>query len=44
MALKIYGVAASRASHALWAAEELGLTYEHIKVAASGGASPCPRC
>lgn len=42
MALKIYGVAASRASRALWAAEELGLTYEHIKVAASGGASHTP--
>lgn len=42
MALKIYGVAASRASRALWAAEELGLTYEHIKVSTAGGASHTP--
>jgi glutathione S-transferase len=32
MTLKIYGVAASRAIRPLWAAEELGLAYEHIPV------------
>lgn len=32
MALKIYGVAASRAIRPLWAAEELGIPYEHIPV------------
>src|SRR6266850_5203735 len=32
MALKIYGVARSRASRVLWMAKELGLDYEHIKV------------
>lgn len=30
MTLQIYGVAASRAIRPLWAAEELGLAYEHI--------------
>lgn len=30
MTLKIYGIAASRAMRPLWAAEELGLPYEHI--------------
>lgn len=30
MTLKIHGIAASRAIRPLWAAEELGLAYEHI--------------
>ncbi|WP_454733077.1 MULTISPECIES: glutathione S-transferase family protein [Cupriavidus] len=30
MTLKIYGIAASRAIRPLWAAEELGLPYEHV--------------
>jgi glutathione S-transferase len=29
--LKIYGIAASRAIRPLWAAEELGLPYEHLR-------------
>jgi glutathione S-transferase len=32
MTLKIYGIAASRAVRTLWAAEELGLPYEHVKL------------
>ena len=32
MAVKIYGVARSRAFRTLWMAKELGLEYEHIKV------------
>ena len=32
MALKIYGVARSRAFRTLWMAKELGLDYEHVKV------------
>ncbi|HXC90438.1 MAG TPA: glutathione S-transferase family protein [Stellaceae bacterium] len=32
MALKIYGVARSRAFRTLWMAGELGLPYEHVKV------------
>ena len=32
MALKIYGVARSRAARVLWMAKELGLNYEHITV------------
>lgn len=32
MTLKIYGVATSRAIRPLWAAEELGIPYEHIPV------------
>jgi glutathione S-transferase len=32
MALKIYGVARSRAFRTLWMAKELGLDYEHIKI------------
>lgn len=32
MTLKIHGVAASRAIRPLWAAEELGIAYEHIPV------------
>lgn len=30
MTLKIYGIAASRAIRPLWAAEELGIPYEHV--------------
>jgi glutathione S-transferase len=32
MSLKIYGIAASRASRPLWVAHELGLAYEHVPV------------
>jgi len=32
MALTIYGVAASRAIRPLWAAEELGIPYQHVPV------------
>ena len=32
MTLKIYGIAASRAIRPLWAAEEMGLPYEHINL------------
>lgn len=32
MTLKIYGIAASRAIRPLWAAEELGLPYEHVRM------------
>jgi glutathione S-transferase len=32
MALKIYGVARSRAFRTLWMAKELGIDYEHVKV------------
>jgi len=32
MAIKIYGVARSRAARVLWMAKELGLVYEHVKV------------
>lgn len=31
MSLTIYGIAASRAFRTLWAARELGLSYEHVK-------------
>jgi glutathione S-transferase len=37
MALKIYGVARSRAFRTLWMAAELGLDYEHVKVDFDGG-------
>jgi glutathione S-transferase len=37
MALKIYGVARSRAFRTLWMAAELGLEYEHIQVDFTGG-------
>ena len=36
MALKIYGVAQSRAYRTLWMAEELGLPYEHVKLSFTG--------
>jgi glutathione S-transferase len=32
VAIKIYGVARSRAARVLWMAKELGLDYEHVKV------------
>jgi len=32
VAIKIYGIARSRAARVLWMAKELGLDYEHIKV------------
>src|SRR5258706_6624044 len=35
--LKIYGTSMSRASRALWAAEELGLKFEHIPVGFADG-------
>ena len=35
--LKIYGTSMSRAARSLWAAEELGLNYEHIPVSFDGG-------
>lgn len=34
--LKIYGTSMSRAARSLWAAEELGLKYEHIPVSFNG--------
>ena len=42
MALKIYGVARSRASRVLWMAKELGLDYEHVKVDFATGQTRTP--
>ena len=42
MALKIYGVARSRAFRTLWMAKELGLDYEHIKVDFATGETRTP--
>jgi len=42
MALKIYGVAQSRAYRALWMAEECGVPYEHVKISTQGGATRTP--
>ncbi len=42
MALKIYGISASRAIRPLWAAEELGIRYEHVVVPYQGGATHTP--
>lgn len=42
MALRIYGVAGSRAGRALRAAEELGLAYERVNVPFAGGAPRAP--
>ncbi len=41
--LKIYGIAASRASRPLWVAQELGLDYEHIAQAYQGGGTRTPQ-
>lgn len=42
MTLKIYGIAASRASRPLWVAHELGLAYEHVPQPYHGGATRTP--
>jgi glutathione S-transferase len=42
MALKIYGISASRAARPLWAALELGLTFEHIAMTYKAGATRTP--
>lgn len=42
MALKIYGVARSRAFRTLWMAGELGLSYEHIKTDFANGGTRRP--
>jgi glutathione S-transferase len=42
MALKIYGVARSRAARVLWMAKELGLDYEHVKVDFATGETRAP--
>jgi glutathione S-transferase len=42
MALKIYGVARSRAFRILWMAKELGLDYEHVKVDFATGETQQP--
>jgi glutathione S-transferase len=42
VALKIYGVARSRASRVLWMAKELGLDYEHVKVDFATGETRAP--
>ncbi|MGC2203871.1 MAG: glutathione S-transferase family protein [Stellaceae bacterium] len=42
MALKIYGVARSRAFRTLWMAKELGLAYEHVKVDFATGDTRTP--
>jgi glutathione S-transferase len=42
MALKIYGVARSRAARVLWMAKELGLDYQHIKVDFATGETRLP--
>jgi glutathione S-transferase len=42
MALKIYGVARSRAARVIWMAKELGLGYEHIKVDFATGETRSP--
>ena len=42
MALKIYGVARSRAARVLWMAKELGLDYEHVKVDFATGETRTP--
>lgn len=40
--LKIYGSVMSRAVRALWAAEELGIAYEHIKIEPMAGETRAP--
>lgn len=42
MALKIYGISASRAARPLWAAFELGLPFEHIAHTYKSGATRTP--
>lgn len=42
MTLKIYGIAASRASRPLWVAQELGLAYEHVPLPYQDGATRTP--
>jgi glutathione S-transferase len=42
MSLKIYGIAASRASRPLWVAHELGLAYEHVPVNYQNGGTHTP--
>ena len=42
MALKIYGVARSRAFRTLWMAAELGLDYEHVKLDFADGSTRQP--
>jgi glutathione S-transferase len=42
MALKIYGVARSRAFRTLWMAKELALDYEHVKVDFATGETRTP--
>ena len=42
MGLKIYGIAASRASRPLWAALELGVAFEHIHQTYKEGATRTP--
>jgi glutathione S-transferase len=42
MALKIYGIARSRAFRTLWMAQELGLAYEHVPVDLADGGTRKP--
>ena len=42
MSLKILGIAASRAVRPLWAAHELGLSFEHVPTPYQGGATRTP--
>jgi glutathione S-transferase len=42
MAVKIYGIARSRAFRTLWLAKELGLDYEHIKIDFTTGETRSP--
>lgn len=42
MSLTIYGIAASRAVRPLWAAAELGLSFEHMETPYQGGATRTP--
>ena len=42
MALKIYGVARSRAFRTLWMAGELGIPYEHVKIDFADGGTRRP--
>jgi glutathione S-transferase len=42
MAIKLYGIAASRTSRPLWVLEELGVPYERIKTDYRGGGSRTP--